>query len=210
MQANKKIMLLLALTPLILLPLACDLPQEPVKIILPSDLIPVDNAVAASPAEIQQSGSVDKRFQNITEHDPTTVDSMIELTRQYRKLTEGTARLQKENDNLIAKNRNLKNQVATLDAKLQQTEKELADASDLLREMVVELNNWKVNILGFQEEMRGADKAQLQALLKIYSLLGGEAKPQSPKGKISSSDAVSQDQPQQISETKNSNSRPTQ
>jgi 5-enolpyruvylshikimate-3-phosphate synthase len=36
------------------------------------------------------------------------------------------------------------------------------------------LNNWKMNILGYRDEMRDAETAQLEALLKILKALGGE------------------------------------
>ena len=41
--------------------------------------------------------------------------------------------------------------------------------------MLSELNTWKTNILGFRTEMREAAKAQLEALLKVLEVLGGEA-----------------------------------
>ena len=46
--------------------------------------------------------------------------------------------------------------------------------------MRIELNNWKSNILGFRDEMRNADNAQLDALVKILEVLGGQAKADSP------------------------------
>ena len=69
--------------------------------------------------------------------------------------------------------------LVTLEPKLQQTQKELAEANDLLIEMRIELNNWKTDILGFRAEMRDAEKTQLEALLKILNVLGGEVKPES-------------------------------
>ncbi len=39
---------------------------------------------------------------------------------------------------------------------------------------VLSLNNWKNDVLGFREEMRSAQTAQLQALMKILKALGGE------------------------------------
>src|SRR4030042_255070 len=57
--------------------------------------------------------------------------------------------------------------------------KERGEANDLLTEMRVELNNWQANVIGFRDEMRDADKAQLEALLKILQVLGGETKTQS-------------------------------
>ena len=41
--------------------------------------------------------------------------------------------------------------------------------------MLTELNHWKSNILGFRGEMRDAASAQLEALLKVLEILGGEA-----------------------------------
>jgi hypothetical protein len=46
--------------------------------------------------------------------------------------------------------------------------------------MRIELNEWKTNILGFRDEMRNADKAQLQALMKILEALGGEVTIETP------------------------------
>jgi len=66
-------------------------------------------------------------------------------------------------------------QIAALEAKLKQTQKELGEANELLIEMLTELNTWKSNILGFRGEMRDAAKAQLEALLKVLEILGGEA-----------------------------------
>ena len=41
-------------------------------------------------------------------------------------------------------------------------------------EMHVELNQWKADVLGFRDEMRKAEAAQLQALGKILRILGAE------------------------------------
>ena len=37
-----------------------------------------------------------------------------------------------------------------------------------------ELTNWKTNVLGFREEIRSAEQAQLDALHRVLKLLGGE------------------------------------
>jgi len=52
------------------------------------------------------------------------------------------------------------------------------------------LNNWKTDILGFRDEMRDAETAQLEALLKILKVLGGEVKTKSAQSQDSSSTAV--------------------
>jgi hypothetical protein len=58
--------------------------------------------------------------------------------------------------------------------------------------MRIELNNWKTNILGFRDEMRDADKTQLQALLRILKALGGEVNPEVSSRQDSDSTGSSQ------------------
>jgi len=64
--------------------------------------------------------------------------------------------------------------VETLKAQLSQTQKELEEANEFLQKMHVELNQWKADVLGFRDEMRKAEAAQLQALGKILRILGAE------------------------------------
>ena len=61
-------------------------------------------------------------------------------------------------------------------------EKELAEANNLLVEMDKNLDNWRKDVLGFREEMRQADAAQIEALQKILSLLGAEQSAEEPEG----------------------------
>ncbi|UCD50017.1 MAG: hypothetical protein JSW27_21110 [Phycisphaerales bacterium] len=116
-----------------------------------------------------------KRFQDTPLEGRTAVESAIELSEKYARLSDQTIALREENQRLVTENENLLQQIATLEARLRQTQKELGEANDLLIEMLTELNNWKTNILGFRGEMREAAKAQLEALLKVLELLGGEA-----------------------------------
>lgn len=106
--------------------------------------------------------------------------STIELSTKYSKAVEELAALKVENKNLVEENRQLKNALAPCQTDLTQTQKELAEANDLLIEMRIEMNNWKTNILGFREEMRSAENAQLDALVKILEVLGGQAKTDAP------------------------------
>ena len=116
-----------------------------------------------------------KRFQDTPLEGRTAVESAIELSEKYARLSDQTIALREENQRLTADNEALLQQIATLEAKLKQTQKELGEANELLIEMLTELNNWKTNILGFRGEMRDAAKAQLEALLKVLEILGGEA-----------------------------------
>jgi hypothetical protein len=107
------------------------------------------------------------------------VESAMELSKKYAELSQEATVLRQKNQDFAAKNYQLKDQVVVLEAQLQQAQKELTEANELLIEMRIELNNWKTDVLGFRGEMREAEKAQLQALLKILEVLGGEVQVES-------------------------------
>lgn len=116
-----------------------------------------------------------QRFQDTPLEGRTAVESAIELSEKYARLSDQNAALRQENQRIGADNENLRQQVASLETRLKQTQKELGEANDLLIEMLTELNNWKSSILGFRGEMRQAAQAQLEALLKVLEILGGQA-----------------------------------
>ena len=115
-----------------------------------------------------------KKFQGPNLQGRTAVESAIELSQKYAELSDQVAALREKNQSLDAENTHLKEQVASLESKLKQTQKELTEANELLVDMLGELNTWRSNILGFRNEMRDAAKAQLEALLKVLELLGGQ------------------------------------
>ena len=121
------------------------------------------------------SGTTARRFQDTPLQGKTVVESAMELSEKYAHLSDQTTALRQENQRLVSENDDLKKQIAEVEAKLKQTQKELGEANQLLIDMLAELNNWKTNILGFRGEMREAAKAQLEALLKVLEILGGEA-----------------------------------
>jgi chromosome segregation ATPase len=121
------------------------------------------------------SGTAAKRFQDTPLQGKTVVESAMELSEKYARLSDQTTALRQENQRLVSENDDLKKQITEVEAKLKQTQKELGEANQLLIDMLAELNNWKTNILGFRGEMREAAKAQLEALLKVLEILGGEA-----------------------------------
>lgn len=116
------------------------------------------------------------RFQNTEPAQRSAVESAMELSAKYAKLLDEMTALKADNERLAGENQLLKDQLAPCRNNLAQAQKELAEANDLLIEMRIELNNWKSNILGFRDEMRDADNAQLDALVKILEVLGGQAK----------------------------------
>lgn len=132
-------------------------------------------AAAQDTRDSNTSMSTAKRFQDTAEGSRTVVESAIELSDKYARLSDETVTLRERNQQLEADNLHLLQQIETLETKLAQTQKELGEANDLLIEMLTELNNWKSSILGFRGEMREAAKAQLEALLKVLEILGGEA-----------------------------------
>ena len=138
------------------------------------------NRESATKADLKpDSEAMSKRFQNADTGDQTAVDSAIKLAQEHAALSEKMTEIQQKNQKLIAENTRLKDRISALEPELKQTKKELDEANNLLVEMRVELNNWKIDVLGFRDEMRQADKAQLETLLKILEVLGGEVKPSS-------------------------------
>jgi septal ring factor EnvC (AmiA/AmiB activator) len=166
MQTNKKAFSFLILSALTFLLAACPAPQKPVEVVPKHD------------STKHYSSSMSKRFQDTAPKGQTAVDSAIELAKRHRKLSEETFTLRQKIQDLIAENHRLKDRLAILEPELKQTEKELAEANDLLIDMTTELNNWKMQILGFQDEMRNADIAQMEILLKIAQAMGAEVIPE--------------------------------
>ena len=105
---------------------------------------------------------------------PTAVESAIALSDKYAKLSEEAAALKQKKQALETENQQLKNDLQSCRTQSEQTQKELTQANGLLLQTRIELNNWKNDVLGFRSEMRDADKAQLEALLKILKLMGGD------------------------------------
>ena len=145
----------------------CTTPQEISKLILSGN----EEKIVSSGDE-----NVAKRFRESSPQNPTAVETAIELSKKYAKLSEEAALLRQKNQELLKENQQYENKLVVLEDQLQQTQKELTEANDLLIDMRIELNNWKTDILGFREEMRTADTEQLRALIKILEILGGEFK----------------------------------
>ena len=188
MQAKQKIMLSLIAALLISLSLSCTLTKEPGKF----SLLPTFSQQPEQNVKQLPSGSVAKRFQGPDSQNPTPVESAMELSKKYAGLSEEVTVLRREKQDLVTKNRQFEDLNSTLKAQLQQTQKELTEANDLMIEMRIELNNWRTDILGFRDEIRDADTTQLQALLRILKILGGETKAELAQHENASSAPVSQ------------------
>jgi L-2-hydroxyglutarate oxidase LhgO len=180
MKSIKKIMTFLVFLLPISLSAGCQFPKERVEVIL------------KPPSTEQQSLSTASlnRFQESASKGPTVVESVLELSEKYAGISEELAAERQKNQTLLAENRRFENELAVYKAQLKQAQKELTEANDLLIEMRIELNNWKTDILGFRDEMRDADQAQLEALLRILKTLGGEIKTESNEAQNADSDAM--------------------
>ncbi|MCK4913497.1 MAG: hypothetical protein KAI59_06570 [Planctomycetes bacterium] len=123
-----------------------------------------------------QSNATANRFQEPVSQSPTAVESAIELSQKYAKLSEDISAVREKNKELTTNKKQLEKQLSETKTQLAQAKKELGEANNLLIEMRIELNNWKIDILGFRDEMRDAEKMQLDTLLTILQALGGETK----------------------------------
>lgn len=173
MRTWKKNVLLTITLLLVLTMLGCSALKNPVQITLPSISVAHDK-----PA---QSDGIQKRFKEPTEQSQTAIESAIELAKKNAEFAEQAVRLRRQNRELITETARLKSHIVVIEPKLEQAQKELTEANDLLVEMRIELNNWKADILGFRNEIRQAEKSQLQALIKILKMLGGEVETDSAR-----------------------------
>jgi chromosome segregation ATPase len=216
MKTNRKNILILPLLLSALLLSSCSGPQGRV------DVVPLSGSAArpnnstepaeASPKSEQvRQGQIAKRFQEPAAQGQTVIESAMQLSEKYAKIYEEAVSLREKNQNLTDENHQLKEQINVLEADLKQTQRELTEANDLLIEMHIELNNWKTDILGFRDEIRGAETAQLEALLKILKILGGEVMVESAPGGDKDSTAVSSvESAQQKSENTSNRGEPNE
>jgi regulator of replication initiation timing len=107
----------------------------------------------------------------------SAVESALAWSQRYQKVSDDLAKAQEENRDLLEKNHKLQLEGSKLQSDLASAQKELAEANQLLIEMRQDLDKWKSSVCGFQEEIRTANKAQLDATRKVIVLLGGEVSP---------------------------------
>jgi len=136
----------------------------------------------ASPAVVQPtSGDLENRFTENASESTDAVRTAIQWSEKYQKLSETSNELRDRNMQLFEENTQLKSRVEELNSQLVQTQKELDEANEFLQKMHLELNHWKADVLGFREELRKAQVAQLQALGKILRILGAEPVQETPE-----------------------------
>ena len=137
----------------------------------------------------QTPEKMQKRFDPTMQGADDSGQSSVEWARRYEELSIGNNALRGTNNELKLKNSQLKRQIETLKSELEEIKKDMTEANDFLGQMHLELNKWKSDVLGFRQEIRQAQQAQMEALGKILRVLGAEPMDTSDTPEESSSDA---------------------
>lgn len=129
---------------------------------------------AAQPAAQPNAEIIERRFAT-AEGQPDAVQSAVTWAKKYEELSEQNTVLREKHNQLFLQNTQLTSQLDQTKAELERTRKELAETNEFLQQMHTELNKWKADVLGFRDEMRQAQTAQLEALSRILQVLGAES-----------------------------------
>ena len=129
---------------------------------------------AVQPAPAPAAEVIERRFVT-TESQPDAIQSAVTWAKKYEELPEQNTALREKHNQLFLQNTQLTSQLDQTKAELERTRKELAEANEFIQQMHVELNKWKSDVLGFRDEMRQAQQAQLEALSRILQVLGAES-----------------------------------
>ena len=156
--------MIMVFIPLITLPGGCKLVEEPIAIQLPAQPISV----------VPGNASIEHRFTDAESETGNVVESALMWSQKYEELSVKTEKLREEKNILLVEKTDIEHKLSELKAELDGTKTELAEANSFLQEMQAELTRWKADVLGFRDEIRSAQAAQLQALEKILRILGAE------------------------------------
>ncbi|MHC5060378.1 MAG: hypothetical protein ACYTFK_04755 [Planctomycetota bacterium] len=167
---RKKNITMITLLALTIMLTGCTLVDEPIAF----QVGPAQHLQMAPPP-VAQTESVEQQFTESQEDSTDAVQSAIMWSQKYDELLKTTEKLREEKNTLSLENTNLKYQLKEVQTELDRTKAELADANNFLHQMQAELVKWKSDVLGFRDEMRNAQTAQLAALKRVLRILGAEA-----------------------------------
>lgn len=151
--------------------IGCQVMDEPIKVDnLPSARVTVgsEQALVAD----QGDPTLKKRFADGTTAGAT--DSALAWSQKYEELLKQQQKQTEKSQALVTENSDLKQTIDKLQQDLAKTKKELEEANVFLQDMHRELTQWKSDVLGYREEMRQAQSAQMEALIRILKVLGAE------------------------------------
>ncbi len=166
-------LIILLIVPATLLPGGCDYVDEPI-VLDTMPMRPVQTYTPPQAAPEPTDPAVAKRFTDTRSDTQDAVQSAVMWSDKYDELAARYKSLTEENMTLTKENNELKKQLMLIENDLKRTRQELDDANAFLQDMHAELTQWKGDVLGFRDEIRLAQGAQLQALTKILRLLGAE------------------------------------
>ncbi len=109
------------------------------------------------------------------------VDSALAWSLKHAQLSEELLRSQQQRYELEEQLRSADNDNQKLKQELDLAHRELSEANQMLVDMRRELEGWKTSVLGFRDEMRQAQQAQMDAMRKVLLLLGAEPTSASPQ-----------------------------
>ena len=127
---------------------------------------------------------------------PTAIENALEWSQKYARAVEDLSRQQEANRKLADEKRQLNEQIVAAQTELARAHKELQEANDLLIDVRQENERWKADILGHRAEILLAHKTEMDALVKVLRLLGGEViqpapQPQTPPATTSTNTSAS-------------------
>ncbi|MCE5326292.1 MAG: hypothetical protein LLG01_07730 [Planctomycetaceae bacterium] len=105
----------------------------------------------------------------------SAVDTALAWAKKYAEAQMRVATLEQENRTLSDRNRVVTTQLDTAKGQLTTAQRELAEANAMMKDLEARLAKWQESVLGYRQEMREAQKAQMDAMVKVIRLLGGEA-----------------------------------
>ncbi len=169
---NQEGVLFPAITTAILFLFGCRVVDEPLSI----DNMPTAKIkMGSEQALVADHGdtTLQKRFADGTT--AGSMDNALVWSQKYEELLKKQQEHSQKYQELFLENSDLKQRLEKTQAELSATKKELDEANIFLQDMHRELTQWKADVLGFREEIRGAESAQMQALVRILKVLGAES-----------------------------------
>ena len=133
---------------------------------------PATSQPTSAPAHYLSRNAVTTEGDNPSQ---TAVENALSWANKYSQAMQSTAQLQQDLRAERDRIQTLQVDKTRLTDELASAQKELKEANAMLLEMRQELNRWKLDVLGFRQEIRTGQQAQAQALARIIKLLGGEA-----------------------------------
>jgi chromosome segregation ATPase len=143
----------------------------------------------------QSSSSMERRFSDTTETKVDAVQIITTWSQRYDDLARQTEQLRESNTKLTLDNASLQQEVAKLKIDLQQCRSDFEQSNAVLVQAHQELSKWKADVLGFRDEIRQAQAAQLSATTKILKVLGAETSSTPSEKSPASNNSPQEDKP---------------